>query len=196
MNLDICNIKPVSTNTVGKLNMIIGPMFSGKTSHLVDTYNKCKLCNIPCIVINHSVDTRYHDKLLSTHDNKMIACIQLTKLHDILSTLDKCEKNTVVLINEGQFFPDLYDTVKTIVDELNLQAYVYGLDGDFKRMPFGQILNLIPLCDSILKLTAFCMNCKNGTHAIFSKRLVVSTEQTLVGTSEAYVPLCRTCFLK
>ena len=60
----------IKTNGSGKLHLIIGPMFAGKTSHLIENYNKCKLCNIDCIVINHGDDNRYDVNLLSTHDQK------------------------------------------------------------------------------------------------------------------------------
>jgi len=73
------------------------------------------------------------------------------------------------------------------------KIYVGGLDGDFERKKFGQILDLIPMCDKITKLTSLCSICKNGTPGIFSKRLTMETEQTIVG-SDIYIPVCRTCY--
>ena len=66
------------------LELIIGPMFSGKTSRLVDIYKQCKFCNIPVSVINHSIDERYHDTMLSTHDKVMIPCIKTNYITDVL----------------------------------------------------------------------------------------------------------------
>ena len=66
------------------LELIIGPMFSGKTSRLVDIYKQCKFCNIRVAVVNHCIDDRYHDTLLSTHDNVMIPCIKTDTLTNIL----------------------------------------------------------------------------------------------------------------
>jgi len=183
----------VKTNNSGKLHLIIGPMFAGKTSHLVENYNKCKLCNIPCVVINHSDDNRYDETKLSTHDKITIPCIKDTNLRNIYNNIDK---NSVVLINEGQFFDDLYDTVIKMVEEMDMIVYVYGLDGDFQRKPFGQMLDLIPICDSVKKLQSFCATCKDGTLALFSHRIVNDNNQKLIGSSEQYVPLCRKCFLK
>ncbi len=183
----------VNTNNSGKLHLIIGPMFAGKTSHLVENYNKCKLCNISCIVINHSDDNRYDTNNLCTHDNITIPCIKEANLNNIYKNI---EKNSVVLINEGQFFNDLYDIVIKMVEEMDMTVYVYGLDGDFQRKPFGQILNLIPICDSVQKLQSFCAKCKDATLALFSHRIVNDNNQILIGSTEQYIPLCRKCFLK
>jgi thymidine kinase len=164
-------------------------MFSGKTSRLVDIYKQCQFCNIPVAVINHSIDTRYHDTMLSTHDKVMIPCIKTNCITDILDILTNPQ---VIIINEGQFFDDLYTTVVSLLSK-GKKIYVGGLDGDFERKKFGQILDLIPMCDKVTKLTSLCSICKNGTPGIFSKRLTMETEQTIVG-SDIYIPVCRTCY--
>lgn len=183
----------VKNNNSGKLHLIIGPMFAGKTSHLVENYKKCMLCNIPCIVINHSDDNRYDENNLCTHDKISIPCVKAVNLINIYKNI---AKNSVVLINEGQFFNDLYDIVIKMVEEMDMTVYVYGLDGDFQRKPFGQILNLIPICDSVQKLQSFCAKCKDATLALFSHRIVNDNNQILIGSAAQYVPLCRKCFLK
>ena len=73
------------------------------------------------------------------------------------------------------------------------KIYICGLDGDFERKKFGQILNLIPLCDKVTKLTSLCSLCKNGTPGIFSKRITSEKKQTVVG-SDNYIPVCRSCY--
>lgn len=171
------------------LELFIGPMFSGKTSRLVDIYKQCQFCNIPVAVINHSIDTRYHDTMLSTHDKVMIPCIKTNCITNILDILTNPQ---VIIINEGQFFDDLYTTVVSLLSQ-GKKIYVGGLDGDFERKKFGQILDLIPMCDKVTKLTSLCSICKNGTPGIFSKRLTMETEQTIVG-SDIYIPVCRTCY--
>ena len=204
------------TNT-SYLELFIGPMFSGKTSKLVEIYKQCIFCNIPVAVINHSIDKRYDDTLLSTHDKVMIPCIQTNKLKDIwyyddelhgtennkniidkqivLHRLDDSAKlinADVILINEGQFFEDLLPAINHMLQH-NKKIYVGGLDGDFERKKFGQILDLIPLCDKVTKMTSLCGLCKNGTPGIFSKRITKEKEQTVVG-SDNYIPVCRSCF--
>ncbi len=177
--------------TEGYLELFIGPMFSGKTSKLLEIFKQCDFCNIPVAVINHSDDTRYHESMLSTHDKIMIPCIQTLKLVDILQ-LEVVTFASVVLINEGQFFEDLYDCVYTLL-EMKKKVYVAGLDGDFKRKRFGQILDLIPLCDKVTKLTSLCNLCKNGKEGIFSFRITKESEQTLIGSTN-YIPICRSCY--
>jgi thymidine kinase len=192
------------------LEIILGCMYSGKTSKLVEIYKQCQFCNIPVAVINHSIDKRYDDNLLSTHDKVMIPCIQTNKLLDVwyynnidnndndytqLKFLDDSVKlinADVILINEGQFFDDLYPAVKHMLQH-GKQIYICGLDGDFERKRFGQILDLIPLCDKVTKLTSLCSLCKNGTPGIFSKRITSEKEQTVVG-SDNYIPVCRNCY--
>jgi len=176
-------------STSAYLELIIGPMFSGKASRLVDIYKQCKFCNIPVSVVNHSIDTRYHDTMLSTHDKVMIPCIKAKCITDILDILATSQ---VIIINEGQFFEDLYTTVVSLLSQ-GKKIYVGGLDGDFERKKFGHILDLIPMCDKVTKLTSLCSICKDGKSGIFSKRLTMETEQTIVG-SDSYIPVCRSCY--
>ena len=75
----------------------------------------------------------------------------------------------------------------------NKRVYICGLDSDFERKKFGQILDLIPLCDKVNKLTSLCSQCKDGTPGIFSMRLTSEKQQTLVG-SDNYIPVCRKCY--
>jgi len=176
-----------TTYTSGYLELIIGPMYASKTTRLVEIYKQCTFCHIPVSVINHTIDNRYDDALLSTHDKIKIPCLKTDTLLDV-----PIEGSEVILINEGQFFPDLEEFVKKALSH-NKQIYVCGLDGDFERKKFGQILDLIPLCDKVTKLTSLCSLCKNGTKAIFSMRLTSEKEQTVVG-SDIYIPVCRQCF--
>jgi thymidine kinase len=176
-------------NECGYLEIFIGPMFSGKTSKLIELYKQYSFCNIPLAVINHSSDNRYDDTMLSTHDKIMIPCIQTPTLTRVTNDMDNVD---VILINEGQFFDDLYDFVVDML-KFNKKIYVSGLDGDFKRTKFGKILDLIPLCDKVTKMTSLCSLCKNGTPGLFSMRLTDEKEQMLIGSSN-YIPVCRFCY--
>lgn len=206
MNKD--NINMSSPYQFGYLEIIIGSMYSGKTSRLVDIYKQCKFCNISVTVINHTIDNRYDDELLSTHDKVKIPCMKTERLLDLWTesidlkddieiiprSKDKCKIkiSEVILINEGQFFPDLEVFVRLLLND-GKKIYICGLDGDFERKRFGQILDLIPLCDKVTKLTSLCSLCKNGTPGIFSMRLTNETDQTVVG-SDNYIPVCRKCY--
>ena len=180
-----------SSYFTGYLELIIGPMFSGKTSRIVEVYNQCKFCNIQVAVINHVIDNRYDDELLSTHDKIKIPCIKTSHLGDVCKQSEILNAG-VILINEGQFFEDLYPVVVDLLYQKK-KIYICGLDGDFERKKFGQILDLIPLSDKVTKLTSLCSLCKDGTPGIFSMRLTEEKIQTLVG-SENYIPVCRKCY--
>ena len=98
-----------------------------------------------------------------------------------------------ILINEGQFFHDLYPWVKTMVNTYNKHIYIAALNGDFEKKGFTNIISLIPECDTITKLNAICSLCEEP--ALFSFRKSNSKEQIVV-TSEIYKPLCRKCYNK
>lgn len=179
-------------NQQGYLELFIGPMFSGKTTHLIQCYKQYHYIGKKVCVINYKDDTRYHDSMLSTHDKMMIPCIQT---HSIRGVMDKALSAEVVLINEGQFFHDLYDCVLEMVERYNIKVYISALDGDFKRKKFGGILDLIPYCDKVSKLNALCSSCKNGTKALFSHRVSSENEQIVIGVDN-YIPVCRSCYQK
>ena len=182
----------------GYLEIILGPMFSGKTSRLIEIYKQCKFCNINVVAINHSCDERYDKSLLTSHDNVKIVCIKTDNLLDLLLNekhileKTKIKLSEIILINEGQFFEDLEEFVKELL-KLKKKIYVCGLDGDFERKKFGKILDIIPLSDNVIKLSSLCSLCKNGTSGIFSKRITNETDQVVVG-SENYIPVCRKCY--
>ena len=194
----------ISDGTIGSmgyLELIIGPMFSGKTSKLIEIYKQCEFCNISISAINYIGDTRYSDTMISSHDMKMIPCMQGASIRDIRNNGVNGDYNTaklnnsdVILINEGQFFCDIVEHVEYWVEKCKKRVYVCGLDGDFKRNPIGNLLGLIPMCDKVNKLTALCSNCKDGTRAIFSYRVTDEKEQIVIGSSN-YIPVCRKCYI-
>ena len=165
----------------GYLKIILGCMYAGKTSKLINIYNMMKFSNISTVVINYQEDNRYDDTL-------MIPCIKTLELMNLENKQLDCK---VIIINEGQFFPDLLVFVKTMLDK-NKHIYVCGLDGDYKMQKFGQILDLIPLCNEVEKLSAICSICKNGTKAYFTKRITDEIGQKVIG-SDNYLPVCRKC---
>ena len=184
---------------VGFLSIILGPMWSGKTSKIVDLYKKYNFCQVPIMPINYSLDTRYGTECISTHDERIITCETsetLSQISDICNgeETEKFKKCKVILINEGQFFSDIKPWVSCALEKHNKHIYICGLDGDFRREKFGDLLDLIPLCDEVVKLKAICVNCKVN-QAIFTHRHIrEETDQILIGTDE-YKPLCRSCYI-
>ena len=184
----------VKLNNEGYLELILGPMFSGKTSTLKKIYDQCMYCNIPVMVINYEADNRYCDaSFMSTHDKIMIPCVKGVSILEILEqNKEKVNESEVILINEGQFFKDI-DTVIHLVEELHKRVYICGLDGDFKKNKIGSLLDLIPHCDNVYKLKSLCSECRNGKSGLFSYRITDETDQVVIGV-ENYKPVCRVCF--
>ena len=202
MEIPLKNSKMMSKSAY--LEIILGPMFSGKTSKLLELYKQYKFCNIPISVINHSADTRYHETMLSSHDKIMIPCIHTNKLMELweldiddsdpekMKNYINLRNAEVILINEAQFFEDLIPCVQSMLKEKKT-IYISGLDGDFERKKFGNIIDLIPLCDKVTKLSSLCNLCKNGSPGLFSLRLTKEKQQMLIGTDN-YIPVCRACY--
>lgn len=184
-------------NDIGYLEIILGPMWSGKTTELVKLYNKFKYCNISILTINYLHDKRYSDDNISTHDKINIPCEMIESLRDISdiennNITNKFNNAKVILINEGQFFKDINVWVNLAVNKYNKHIYVCGLDGDFQRKSFNNFLELIPYCDKVRKFNAICCECKNNP-AIFTHRITNDNEQELIG-NEMYKPMCRKCY--
>ena len=181
-------------NNEGYLELILGPMFSGKTSTLKKIYDQCIYCNIPIMVINYEADNRYCDaSFMSTHDKVMIPCIKGISILEILEkNKEKVSESEVILINEGQFFEDIH-TVIHLVENLHKRVYICGLDGDFKKNKIGSLLDLIPHCDNVYKLKSLCSECRDGKSGLFSYRITDETQQVVIGV-ENYKPVCRACF--
>ena len=188
----ITNIPTSPSNTqTGYCELALGPMFAGKSSWIVRLYKQYTFYTNKIIVINFAGDTRYTQQDLCTHDKTVIPCIQAVKLEDV----NVPEDVNIILINEGQFFTDIVSWVKSMVDIHKKKIYICGLDGDYKRERFGNLLDLIPFCDKVTKLSALCGRCKDGTSAIFTHRVTSSKEQVLIGEKDHYLPVCRKCYI-
>lgn len=177
------------------IHLITGCMFSGKTSALINVAKMNKLLGKSVIVINYEHDTRYNnsDKVM-THSGMSFDCVPCAK--DLLFMLKEdsiVENADVICINEGQFFDRLVDFCNCMCN-LGKEVHICGLDGDYLRRPFGEILNLIPICDTYTKLHALCMSCKNGTYASFTKKITKTDNLIEIGSTEMYMPVCRKCY--
>lgn len=182
----------------GYLEIIMGCMASGKSTEVVRKYRRY-LQTYPSskiALISHSTDTRYGEQVVSTHDQTQIPCLCVSYLNDVMEGENsKFKEWEVIIIEEAQFFSDLKNFVKNAVDIYHKKVIVVGLDGDFERKSFGDILELIPIADDYRKMKAICYYCKDETEAIFTKRVTDSNEQKLVGTLNEYKPVCRYHFL-
>jgi thymidine kinase len=177
---------------VGYLELYLGPMFSGKTSALVQAWRRYTIAKKRVLVLNHSLDDRYSDNSLSTHDGKTIPC----RFAKCLADFDaEVEHHDVILINEGQFFTDIYQKTVEWVEERHKTVIVCGLDGTSERQTFGDLCSLIPIADKYEKLTSVCVQCGNVAPFTFRSAQTSNGQVIQIGVKE-YSPLCRKCFQK
>ncbi len=183
---------------VGSVHLILGPMFAGKTTHLLDRVQRLEesaAANV--LLLKSDKDTRYARNKVVTHDGRGRECFPVTSLEvDVVVNAvgeKKWRECDVVAVDEAQFLTNLYEFCRVAADEHDKIVLVAGLNGDFKRETFGEVQETLPLCDSVTKLTA---KCKCGRPALFSKRIVNAGDgQELVGGADKYLPACRRCFL-
>ena len=175
-----------------KLKLVIGPMFSGKSTFLIKKIRTMIEDKLKVLVLKPQIDNRYSDNNITTHNMEMESCYVITNLMDIKYNIHDFD---CIIIDEGQFIPDLKETVLLWLEKYNKHIIIAGLDGDFKRDPIGDILSLIPYADEIYKLKASCNECKKD-NALFTFRLVNSDDVILVGGSDMYIPLCREHYIK
>lgn len=169
-------------------------MYSGKSTELFRRLSRFQAIGKKVLVINSSDDTRT-DNSIKTHNNVKLDAIKLDKLIPIMNNKDYLNAE-VIGIDEAQFFNDLYKFI-TEVEKTDKIIIISGLDGDFQRKPFGQVLDIIPLCDSVIKLNSLCMIKKDGTPASFTKRINNNSDkQKLVGASESYISVSREGYFK
>ncbi len=177
------------------LQLILGPMFAGKSSELLGTVRKYKAIGWPVFVITHNFDTRYGKKPeVVSHDSDRCPALAVGDFYGVFD-LDEYKKAKLIIIEEAQFFGQLKEFVLTAVERDGKDVICVGLDGDAERRPFGEVLELIPYCDSVIKRHAFCRRCKEPTPALFTYRKTSEDSQVLVGGAETYEPLCRKHYL-
>tara|TARA_B100001287_G_C22465663_1_gene427227 strand:+ start:160 stop:705 length:546 start_codon:yes stop_codon:yes gene_type:complete len=178
-----------------KVEIIIGCMFSGKSTELLRRCNRFKSINKKILLINHVHDIRTKDNI-KTHDNFETNALKIDNLSTIFEKYNDLYNNSDVIgIDEAQFFPDLKEFILKSENDSKV-IIIAGLDGDSDRNPFGQVLECIPLCDDVVKLKALDMLSNDGSYALFSKRIVNSNEKVLVGSSDKYIAVNRENYLK
>lgn len=171
------------------LSIIMGNMFSGKTSELIRRLKRLKVIDKKILVVNSSKDTRCPDEVLKTHDNVKFNCYKTYDLFDLMD-VDEFYNADIIAIDEAQFFPRLKKFVECCL--LNEKDIILaGLDADSFQRKFGELIDCIPLACDVTKLSALCMKCNDGTPGPFTKRIVDDMCLELIGGSDKYVAVCR-----
>jgi len=184
------------SNANPSITLIYGPMFSGKTTKLIELYNEAMTQNKNCVAINYELDTRYGKNKIISHDGLAIDCYSIINLDDFIKnsvTKDVITNADYIFINEAQFFGSIHTSVLYLNETLRKNVILCGLDLDYKRERFGTMMELLVKATSVFKMTGKCVKC-NGA-SCYSHRIVNSYFQILIGTSE-YIPLCETCYIR
>lgn len=180
---------------MGHLSLLIGCMFAQKTTELLRRIRRYQSIGYQVLVINYIADTRYGTTCIASHDKETEQAVCVHRLCEV-NELVQSNEHQVIVIDEGQFFPDLYEYVTMWADTLPVHIVVAGLDGTSDRKPFGDMLRLIPHAEEVERLTAFCSVCRDGTIATYSQYTGGLTDDTIIiGGTEAYRPVCRKHYL-
>jgi thymidine kinase len=178
------------------LEILLGPMFSGKSSRILSLVRRYTAIGTKVLVIKHASDTRYDANNMVTHDGHRAECLSVWDLDGLALRARLLEYN-VIIVEEAQFFKGLVAFSEYVVDTLEKKLYLVGLDGDSNRRMFGELLECIPLADRVEKLTSFCARCANGTPGIFTYRHSgPQDQQMIVGGADMYTSVCRECYLR
>lgn len=180
----------------GKLEVICGSMFSGKTEELMRRLRRAQIAQLKMQVFRHSFDNRVTTEKLHAHSGGSLAALSVESLATLKEMI--LSDTQVIGIDEVQFFSnDIVSLIQNLVDE-GKHIIVAGLDLDFRGVPFGCIPPLLALADKVVKLNAVCTECGQDAH--FSQRLVngkparFSDPIILIGAQEHYQARCRACF--
>jgi thymidine kinase len=177
------------------LELYIGPMFAGKSTMILGIIRRNEVIGRSTLCITSSIDVRYRETgWIVSHNQDAYPAVPVSKLMPLVETEEFCT-STSIIVEEAQFFPDLKEFVLASVETHGKHVVCVGLDGDSERRPFGQLLDLIPYCDKVQKLTALCSQCRDGTEALFTFRKKSTKEVVAVGGAAEYEPLCRRHYL-
>jgi len=174
---------------VGWVEVICGPMFSGKSEELIRRLRRARIARQGVQVFKPVIDDRYAEDEIVSHSEMRI---QARRVHAARGILERLEADTQVIgVDEAQFFDrSLVEVVETLADD-GRRVIVAGLDQDYLGRPFDPMPELLAMAEAITKTLAICMMC--GNPAGRTQRLVSSEERIVVGGSRAYEARCRTC---
>ena len=176
-----------------RFEIIIGSMFSGKSTELLRRVSCWEAIGKKALLVNHQFDTRTTN-FVKTHNNEKKQAVKTNSLLNLIN-LSAFKNADVIGIDEAQFFNDLKPFILE-VEHLPKTIIISGLDGDYQRNPMGQILECIPLCDKVDKLTGLDMMSRDGSIGLFTKRIVNSTKEVLIGDKDTYMSVNRENYYK
>jgi len=174
----------------GWIEVICGPMFSGKTEELIRRVKRALIARQRVQIFKPAIDDRFHERRVVSHSKQSLESTPVTDASEILSSLSPTVQ--VVAIDEAQFFGnELVEIVEQLAAR-GLRVLCAGLDQDFRGVPFGPMPALLAVAEYVTKQLAICVVCGNPANR--SQRLVSDSHQVMVGAAESYEARCRACF--
>lgn len=173
----------------GRIEVICGSMFSGKTEELIRRMKRAQFAHQRVEIFKPALDVRYSEEDVVSHEGKAIPS---TPVDSSASILLMGSDTDVVGIDEAQFFDVGIVDVCTQLANRGVRVIVAGLDLDFRGQPFGPMPALCAIADDVSKVHAICVRC--GALAYVSHRIVAGEKQVLLGEKMEYEPLCRECY--
>ena len=173
----------------GRIEVICGSMFSRKTEELIRRMKRAKFAKQKVEIFKPSIDIRYSDEDVVSHDHNSITSTPIDSSASILLLSSDID---VVGIDEAQFLDQHLPEVCNELANRGVRVIVAGLDMDYKGVPFGPIPSLCAIADDVTKVHAICVRC--GALAYVSHRLVDNDKRVLLGETGEYEPLCRECY--
>lgn len=175
------------------LEIVVGPMFSGKSTYALSYIRRQSAIGKKVLVIKPNIDNRYsQEEVLVTHNQEKTPCILWDVKKDIYPTEQMIQSDCIVL-EESQFFHNLSNFIEWFIQAHKKDILIVGLDGDAHQQRFGEILDCVPWATTITKLNALCCHCRNGTLAPYTKKKQLDTNgQVDVGGADKYESVCLT----
>lgn len=194
--IPLCRSCTTKNKSSGFLHVICGPMFSGKTTELIRICNQYNSIGYNILSVNYSKDKRYDNNgNICSHNREMFnTTLSLIDLNDLIN-YENIKNYEIIVIDEVQFLKNAFNSILYLVENMGKTVIVSGLDGDFRRVPFGDVCSLIAFADKMTRLTAVCKLSKNFEDAPFSRRICNSEENELIGGAESYIAASRTIYL-
>lgn len=177
------------TRRRGRIEVICGSMFSGKTEELIRRLRRAKFARQRVEIFKPAIDVRYSEEDVVSHDSHTLSSTPIDTSASILLLASEVD---VVGIDEAQFFDEGLTEVCVQLADSGVRVIVAGLDMDFRGRPFGPMPALCAVADEVSKVHAICVKC--GELATFSHRTVKNDKQVLLGETAEYEPLCRACY--
>lgn len=178
-----------STQRRGWIEVICGSMFSGKTEELIRRLNRARIARQRVEIFKPMIDTRYDEFNVVSHNENSILSTPVSSATQILLLTNEVD---VVGIDEVQFFDDEIVEVCNKLASQGIRIIVAGLDMDFTGKPFGPVPALMATAEYVTKVHAICIRC--GNLAQYSHRKSSEQKLVMLGETDSYDPLCRSCF--